>query len=328
MKSEHFGADKPQMTVDEATGKFLMEHAQYLKTSQKLIGHCGKFLDFFGKSTLLSTINNREVAAYVAKRRALLDDKEKRVVTDSTINRELATLRKLVNLAGKKWEVEVGGITFRDHMMREPEARTRWITREEAERLIACADTHLKAPLRFALLTGVRSSNVRCLKWGDVSLEKREIEFRIKSNIPGGKLLTLPITDELLEVLESTRPRMAYKHGKRVLDKDNQPVIFNPQAEDYVFTYHGEMIVKFRRSFQTACKNAGIKDFRFHDLRHTAASWMVQAGVPIDLVQEILGHTQIGTTKKYAHRHQQERMAAMRNLTLTSQSRHNESKVA
>lgn len=70
------------------------------------------------------------------------------------------------------------------------------------------------------------------------------------------------------------------------------------------------------------CHNAGITDFTFHDLRHTAATWMVQNGVALDLVQEVLGHTDIATTKRYAHRSLDEKHGALARLA-AAQIRHN-----
>lgn len=307
-----FGEKKPELTFDAATGKYLLEHGQYLKSYKTVDGHCARMLAFFGQAQTLSAIGNKQVNDYVAHRRTQVDDKGSRIVSDTTINRELETLRKIFNLARDKWEVAVGDVNFRQHMLREPEARTRWITHEEAEKLINAAADHIKAPIQFALLTGLRWSNIRGLKWRDVDLKNCEMQFRIKSNIPGGKLLVLPITEELHALLGSLRTRMLYRNRKRVRGKNGETVIYTAGSEDYVFTYRGEPVVdNCRKSFRSACDAAGINDFRWHDLRHTAASWMIQSGVPIDLVQEILGHTQITTTKKYAHRQHDEKRAAM-----------------
>ena len=267
-------------------------------------------------------MGNKDVAAYVVWRRTMLDEKGERTVSDSTINRELAALRTMLQIAADKWEAEVGYVNFREHMLREPEARTTWITCEQAEKLIDKADTHLKPIIRFALLTGLRLSNITNLKWKDVQLDDKEMSFRIKSNIPGGKLLILPITDAIEVLLKTLRKRPMYKNRRAVKNEAGDPVIYITGPEDYVFTYKGEHVERFSKSFASACHSAGIKDFRFHDLRHTAASWMVQSGVPIDLVKEILGHTQITTTMKYAHRDKTEKFHALSKMQQMSQSRH------
>ena len=68
-----------------------------------------------------------------------------------------------------------------------------------------------------------------------------------------------------------------------------------------VFTRRGKRLRSIKKAFAGALERAGIERFRFHDLRHTAGSWLVQNGAPLDLVQEILGHATIATTKRYAH---------------------------
>ena len=72
---------------------------------------------------------------------------------------------------------------------------------------------------------------------------------------------------------------------------------------EYVFPSPktGFRLVHVDKSFKTALRMAGIDDFRFHDLRHTAASWMIQCGADLYAVQKILGHTHIRTTQRYAH---------------------------
>ncbi len=75
-----------------------------------------------------------------------------------------------------------------------------------------------------------------------------------------------------------------------------------PNDEGPVFLNRGRPIKSWRKAWTNSRRRAGIQDFRWHDLRHTAASWMVQAGVPLDVVQKVLGHSDISTTMRYAHR--------------------------
>ena len=65
--------------------------------------------------------------------------------------------------------------------------------------------------------------------------------------------------------------------------------------------WQGHTLGSIKRSFSTACKRAGISDFRIHDLRHTFASWLVTEGVPLLEVSRLLGHSTVKMTERYAH---------------------------
>ncbi len=294
LMSGHFGQQKERIALDALLGRYWIDYARHLKSGKIAVRyHCRHILDHFGKAAMLHELDDAGVSSLKAKLRGR--------VSDSSVNRVLSTLRKLINVATEEWGYEGPSLKIKKHMLTEPEARTRWLTVTEADRLIDCAAEHLKNPIRFALLTGVRLANILNLRWEDIRLDQEEIEFRIKSNIPGGKLLVLPISQELRQLLQTCGPvAEGFVFLRRFKSEERPP----------------ERIKKFRRSFKTACDGAGIANFRFHDLRHTAATWMIQRGVPIDLVQDILGHTDIATTKKYAHRDFSEKRLALEKLSM------------
>jgi integrase len=120
-------------------------------------------------------------------------------------------------------------------------------------------------------------------------MRDRAITLQVKSRQPGGKTISVPICGPLLVILANLGP------------KDAGPV----------FTYEGKPVLSWRTAWKSARKRAGLPSIRWHDLRHTAASWMVQEGVPLDVVQEILGHEDIATTKRYAHRDVSAKRAAV-----------------
>lgn len=92
----------------------------------------------------------------------------------------------------------------------------------------------------------------------------------------------------------------------------------------WVFAHQdGRRVLDVKRSFATACKRAGIADFRIHDLRHTCAAWLVTAGVPLAEVHDLLGHRSIEMTERYAHLAPDNVRAAVTRLEEpTSRSRH------
>lgn len=296
LKQTHFPR-RARMTLDEACGRYWIEYAQHLATRDNVKDHLSKMLAHFGKQAALEQITQNHAAGWVAQMRIGR--------AAGTVNRVLSTARKLWSMANTVWGVEVTPIAWHKLMLLEPEARTRWLTESEAENLITHAAEHLQPVIRFALMTGLRLGNITGLTWDQVQWQKGVIELRIKSRRPGRKTFTIPIIAPLSELLQAQ----------------------SPAASGHVFTYRGQPIKQFRRSFATACKRAGIEDFHFHDLRHTAATWMRKRGVPLDVVQEVLGHEDIATTKKYAHVDLDDKREALSRLTMT-QSRHNENKKA
>jgi integrase len=279
------------MTLSVATGKYAAEHGQHLSSYWDVIDpHFREFNDFFGGDMYIDEIADSDISRFISKQN----------VKPGTVNRKLDTLSALMRRAGDRWGVEISPIRISKHKLVAPEARTTWITVEQANKLIDASAPHLKPCIRFALLTGLRLSNIIGLKWEQVDMKSRIIRSRVKSKKPGGKLLETAISDELLSLLIEQKPqKTGHVFVRRFKKRKPQP------------------IKQFRNSFKSACKKAGLVDFRFHDLRHTAASWMVQNKVPLDVVQKVLGHSKITQTQKYAHREASAVAEALNTLSLT-----------
>lgn len=263
---------KPTMSLDIAFGRYLVEHANRLPSADDIAWHGAAILAALGKTTALHEIADSNLAHAVARWRGKL--------ADSSVNRRLTVLRAVLRMAADRWGAEVRMPNWKAHWLREPAPRDRYLSPSEADRLIEAAAPHLRAPIAFSLLTGVRLSNCVRLDWSEIDMRTREITMRVKSKTPGGKPHTLPMSEAVFVLLAN----------------------LGPQDRGAVFRYQGRAIKSFRTSWGTALRDAAIRDFRFHDLRHTAASWMVQAGVPLDVVQKVLGHENIQTTQRYAHR--------------------------
>ena len=204
--------------------------------------------------------------------------------------------------ARDRWGYDVAMPTWKAHWLREPALRERYLSPEEADCLVAAAVKHLRPIIKFLLFTGCRLSNCIHLDWSQVDMRSREIWFSQKSKLPGGKSHVVPMSEPCFVLLAN----------------------LGPKSEGPVFTFRGRRIKQLRRSWATALKNARINDFRRHDLRHTAASWMVRNGVPLDVVQQILGHADIRTTQRYAHREDAAKRAAVE--AIQSHMRHSDQK--
>jgi integrase len=156
-------------------------------------------------------------------------------------------------------------------------ARDRWLTREEADRLIASCSAHMAAIARFALATGCRASEITGLEWSRVDLERGTAWLnRTKNGTPRG----VPLNRDAVAVLEAVKG----KHPR------------------YCFTFRGEPIRwgVCNTAWLEAVKRAGLSDFRFHDLRHTWASWHRQAGTSTDELKDLGGWKSRVMVDRYA----------------------------
>ncbi len=157
--------------------------------------------------------------------------------------------------------------------------RLRYLSDEEAERLVFNCEPYLKPIVLTALNTGMRRGEIFGLTWDRVDLKNRIILLDKTKN---GERREVPINDNLYEILNSIVRRL-----------DVPYVFFNPKT---LKPYDN-----LKRSFATALSKSHILDFRFHDLRHTFASQLIMKGVDLVTVKELLGHKDIKMTLRYSH---------------------------
>lgn len=216
-------------------------------------------------------------------------------VSDATINRLLALIRSVLNKANKEWGW-VDKVPF-IKLKPEPKGRIRYLTKEEAHRLIKELPEHLKLLVQFSLLTGQRQANVLNIKWTDVDLE-RQIWTIKPGDFKQNKYHAVPLSNETCVLLRSIKK----------------------QHHDHIFTYKGERIKACNtRAFRNALHRAGISDFRWHDLRHTSASWLIQAGVSEYTIKEIFGWDDERMVKRYSHLAPTNLISAVDKISLTTE---------
>ncbi len=153
------------------------------------------------------------------------------------------------------------------------------MTHAEAERLIVELPDHLAAMVRFSLETGLRQANVTGLQWSQVDLVRR-CAWIHPDQAKARKAIAVPLTNTAVLVLGG----LIGKHQTHVFSYRDKPVM-QPN--------NGAWIKALIRS--------GIVDFRWHDLRHTWASWHVQAGTPLHVLQELGGWESAEMVRRYAH---------------------------
>jgi integrase len=294
------GSDK---NFEHLMHRYLTEHSPRKSPlsrlrDQSLANH---LRDFFGETALLE-ISKRLVGEYKAKRRR--DE-----AAPATINKELGLLKHAFNLAVKEWEWLDANHLASVSLEPVNNARDRWLTWEEERALLEASPDWLKEIVVFALNTGMRLGEIVNLKWHNVDLTRSTMTLvRSKNQLRG----TLPINSRVFEIL-------MMKGGQAGCD-----YVFCSKVGTRLFARN------LRRTFVIAREKAGLTDVRFHDLRHTFATRLVQNGVDLYRVQRLLGHKTHVMTQRYAHHYPESLRSAVKVLetagydTITSQSRVNQ----
>ena len=218
----------------------------------------------------------------------------------STVNRYLAVIRAVLNTARDDWEWIDRAPKVK--LLTEPKKSVRWITPDEAQRLIAALPAHLAAMAEFSLQTGLRQKNVSYLKWDQVSMERQTAWFHA-DEMKNGKTLAVPLNKLAMRVLH----RQLGEH----------PV--------YVFTYQDKPVQRTStRAWKLALENASIDSFRWHDLRHTWASWHVQNGTSLQELMELGGWSTLQMVLRYAHLRSDHLQIAASRLENTNLTHHDQ----
>jgi len=203
---------------------------------------------------------------------------EKRLESSSSrANRVLALIRAILRKSEMEWEWLEKAPAVR--LYREPKHRVRWLTPEEFNRLLRELPEHQREAAIFAVATGLRQSNVMKLEWSQVNLDGNTV-WIYGDQAKAGRDIHVSLNETAIAVLRR-------QHGKH-------PV--------RVFTYNGKPFDRAStHGWMKALKRAGIENFRWHDLRHTWASWLAQKGVPLNDIQEMGAWETAAMVRRYAH---------------------------
>ncbi len=255
---------------DLAFSEVLLRYAQALKRDSpshfmKNNRYRIKFLAERFKDYQVSDMTYRAIQEFV--------DERLETVSSGMALKDVAYIKAAINKARRE---ELTDFVPNFPRIRPSRPRNRWLTHEEEERLTQAAASHLKPIIRFAVDTGGRRSELFRLDWRYVDLSNRRVTFIQTKN---GEDRTVRLCERAYETLTALGP------------KDSGPV----------FTFAGKALKGIKSSFDTAREKAGIEDFRFHDLRHTFASRLVQGGVPLYNVMHLTGHKSLEMVQRYAH---------------------------
>lgn len=283
------------------------EYLKYAKANNRsydtIKGKVTRFKEIWGNKQL-KDISPIDIERYKVKRKSDKKTKEKiidgkkipaKYISTSTINRDIEVLRKMFNIAiANNWLNKNPCTSVKK--FRQENRIERYLTPKEETELIAVCNSehkHLKNIIRFALNTAMRKGEILGLTWKCVNFGERKITLIETKN---GKKRYIPINSVVLEILKEEQNRSCCEY-----------VFYNSATQ----TRYSDL----KRAFNSVCKKANISNFRFHDLRHTAATRMVAAGVPITTVKDILGHSDIHTTMRYSHAITEYSLNAMETLS-------------
>ena len=200
-----------------------------------------------------------------------------KVAGKTRVNRTTELIRSILNKANKQWN----WIDNVPHIRRfkEDNQRLRWLTQDETTRLLKELPVHTKAMTIFTLATGLRESNVTGLEWSQVDMQNK-IAWIHADQSKNGKVIRVPLNQDAIDVLIN---QLGNHHTR-------------------VFTYRGKPITKAgTKWWRKALERAGIENFTWHGLRHTWASWHVQNGTPLNVLQELGGWSSYEMVQHYAH---------------------------
>ncbi len=264
--------ERPRHLLTEAMDRFFEEATLKPRTLESYRFNSKVCARILGRLHL-GEINRRALSEFVGTRKRL-------GVTDATVRRDLAFLSSVFTMASRWGWVDTNPVTsFNKKTLKESRPRTRFITREEFARLHESASDDLKPILVLAVETGLRKEELLGLTVASIDLRRRELHLEeTKTSNPRRVPLSLGLGNDP-RASGTLRPRSPY-----LFCKPDGKHIGNP-----------------KKAFIGACRRAGIQDFRFHDLRHTFASWWVQGGGDLYRLSRILGHTTLQMSARYSH---------------------------
>ncbi|MER2263596.1 tyrosine-type recombinase/integrase [Methylobacterium oxalidis] len=266
--------DAPRHSFNEAVERYFVEASLKPKT-RHCYGSSSRALKPSFEPLFLDQIGRRAIADFVSSRK-------KDGVSDTSIRRDLAFLSSLCAMAIRWGWLEANPVTaYNKKALKEARPRTRFLQPAEFERLLATSSPEMRPALILAVETGMRKEELFGLTVGDIDLLRREIHLeRTKTSSPR----RVPMSERAMQTVQD------------LLHAPNRP------GSPYLLcradgTRYGDM----KKGFANACRRAKIANFRWHDLRHTFASWFVQQDGDLYRLSRILGHATLQMTARYGH---------------------------
>lgn len=285
---EHFGNEATKHTLSDAIDRYLKEFTQqrdrrererHLKWWSEQLGHLT--LSQVTPAAISECKSTLVTGSYA---RSSQDGAKRFKRSPASVNRYLSSLSHLLSVADKEWQWISKNPMPRVAKLKEPRGRVRFLSDEERAALLKeCRESrnrHLYPAVMLALVTGARRNELLTLRWADIDAKRR---VAIVHETKNGERRVLPLATPAWAALED--------HGKvRIL------------GAELVFPSHdGKKPANIEEAWRAALKRANLKDFKFHDLRHSCASYLAMNGATPGEIAEILGHRTLQMVKRYAH---------------------------
>lgn len=246
----------PKMTFGAVVARFIADK----KATTYHLERFKNLLPYFSDVPIVR-ITKGMVGDYCDYRRALNPK-----LKDATLNRDISVTRHILY-----WAVDqsllLNNPIGRIKMFRERRTKRAVLSLAEEQLLLAVATEHVRPMIIAALDTGMRRGEILNQLWEHVDLERRLLSVT-KSKTPEGEAREIPLTSRMFELLKSMR-----------------------RPAGYVFTFRDECIRSLKTSWRTLLKKAGIRHVRFHDLRHTFNTRLMEAGVMQEVRKTLMGHS-------------------------------------
>lgn len=275
-------AESERRTVGEVIDRYLAEILPTKAGSRKQQGQFLWWRGELGRLTLAAV--TPAMIADCRDRLARGETPSGKKATPATQVRYLAALGHALSVAVREWGWLDDNPARRVRRPKEPRGRVRFLSEEERTALLA-ACRRSRNPLLYPLVvlavaTGARLGELLGLRWSDVDFARGVARLTHTKN---GELRTLPLAGHALAVLRELA-------ATRRIDS---PFVFPSE--------HGRTPASLRKPWERALSEAGIENFRFHDLRHTAASYLAMTGATPTDIAAVLGHKTLAMVKRYAH---------------------------
>jgi integrase len=264
-------------TLSEAIEKYEKEVLYYRtrNTQKSFFLH----LDFWDKNLGNQTLAKLENSALIIKN--LRDSLQSKERSNTTLNRYLSALSAVLGRCVKDFLWMDKNPCSKIMKKEEPTNRIRYLSKQEQEYLLDACEGDLWDAVVMALKTGARKQEIWRLKFEDIDFKRNHIRLM---ETKSGKPRSIPMTQDLMEILQRRRVDINF-------------------TSHYVFPspVNSNAPNNFERAWDTALKNSGIENFRWHDLRHTFASRAIMAGVTLRSLADLLGHSKVDMVFRYAH---------------------------